>query len=180
MAVRPIRSEASNEVLDLLKKAKILEEKIVKANECSCGSGKPKAVCCGVKKYGDMKKERTHKLGSFTPGAGGVNEGTCADDCWCKTPPGGAPMPSPMPGGQELEKGSPDFITSFSTEPQDVTFVSESGGQTRNAYYTTNQHLLDSTDIANKGARRFNVDIEVLSDSVNTHGHPVKSHLTEG
>ena len=71
MAVRPIRSEASNEVLDLLKKAKALEEKIEKANMCPCGSGKPKAKCCP-----EMKKERTHKLGSFTPGAGGVNEGS--------------------------------------------------------------------------------------------------------
>ena len=158
MAVRPIRSEASNEVLDLLKKAKALEEKIEKANMCPCGSGKPKAKCCP-----EMKKERTHKLGSFTPGAGGVNEGSCADDCWCK-----------------IEKASPDFITSFSTEPQDVTFVSESGGQTRNAYYTTNQHLLDSTDVANKGANKSSVDIAALSDSLNTHGHPVKSHLTEG
>tara|TARA_R110002072_G_scaffold365_10_gene2432 strand:+ start:277 stop:753 length:477 start_codon:yes stop_codon:yes gene_type:complete len=158
MAVRPIRSEASNEVLDLLKKAKALEEKIEKANMCPCGSGKPKAKCCP-----EMKKERTHKLGSFTPGAGGVNEGSCADDCWCK-----------------IEKASPDFITSFSTEPQDVTFVSESGGQTRNAYYTTNQHLLDSTDVANKGASKSSVDIATLSDSLNTHGHPVKSHLTEG
>ena len=35
MAVRPIRSEASNEVLDLLKKAKALEEKIVKAAMCA-------------------------------------------------------------------------------------------------------------------------------------------------
>ena len=158
MAVRPIQSKASSEVMDLLKKAIALEEKIEKANMCPCGSGKPKAKCCP-----EMKKERTHKLGSFTPGAGGVNEGSCADDCWCK-----------------IEKASPDYITSFSTEAQDVTFVSESGGQTRNAYYTTNQHLLDSTDIANKGARRFNVDIAALSDSVNTHGHPVKSHLTEG
>ena len=127
MAVRPIQSKASSEVMDLLKKAIALEEKIEKANMCPCGSGKPKAKCC-----------------------------------------------------PEIEKASPDYITSFSTEAQDVTFVSESGGQTRNAYYTTNQHLLDSTDIANKGARRFNVDIAALSDSVNTHGHPVKSHLTEG
>ena len=163
MAVRPIRSEASNEVLDLLKKAKALEDKMVKAATCVDCDKLKKDCGCGVKKYGSMKKERTHKLGSFTPGAGGVNEGTCADDCWCK-----------------IEKANPDFITSFSTEPQDVTFVSESGGQTRNAYYTTNQHLLDSTDVANKGASKSSVDIAALSDSLNTHGHPVKSHLTEG
>tara|TARA_R110002020_G_scaffold1144_2_gene5608 strand:+ start:575 stop:973 length:399 start_codon:yes stop_codon:yes gene_type:complete len=132
MAVRPIRSEASNEVLDLLKKAKALEEKIVKAAMCADCDKLKKDCGCGVKKYGSMKK------------------------------------------------GSPDFITSFSTEPQDVTFVSESGGQTRNAYYTTNQHLLDSTDVANKGANKSSVDIAALSDSLNTHGHPVKSHLTEG
>lgn len=132
MAVRPMRSEASNEVLDLLKKAKALEDKMVKAATCVDCDKLKKDCGCGVKKYGSMKK------------------------------------------------GSPDFITSFSTEPQDVTFVSESGGQTRNAYYTTNQHLLDSTDVANKGASKSSVDMAALSDSLNTQGHPVKSHLTEG
>ena len=43
------------------------------------------------------------------------------------------------------------YQTTFSTEPGGVEFHSETGGQTRNAGYTTNQHLLDSTDVANKG-----------------------------
>lgn len=63
-----------------------------------------------------------------------------------------------------IEKAAPNFVTSFNTNPQDVMLVSESGGHTRNAHYTTNQHLLDSTDVANKGA---------TSESVNLDGIPM-------
>jgi hypothetical protein len=169
--VRPRYSEVDNNAIDLLNKAqKLLErtESIVKEDKCpSCGMKKSECLNkmgCGVKKYGSIKKERTHKLGSFTPGAGGVNEGTCADDCWCK-----------------IEKANPNFITTFSTEPQDVTFVAESGGQTRNAYYTSNQHLLDSEDVANKGATSYAYNLDTLSPTVNTHDRPFESHeITSG
>lgn len=80
-----------------------------------------------------------------------------------------------------VKKGSPNFITTFSTEPQDVTFVAESGGQTRNAYYTSNQHLLDSEDVANKGATSYAYNLDTLSPTVNTHDRPFESHeITSG
>mgnify|MGYP003637708328 CR=1 FL=1 len=172
--MKPRFEDASPEVYEMLNKAIELEEKLEtleKAKMCSCGSGKSQAVCCP-----DMKKERTHKLGSFTPGAGGVNEGSCADDCWCKSPPGGAPIP---PGGAPmLEKAN--YATTFSTEPGGVEFHSETGGQTRNAHYTTNQHLLDSTDVTNKGATNESVSLDSLSPKMNTHDRASEGRVDEG
>ena len=63
----------------------------------------------------------------------------------------------------------PTFVTTFNTNPQDMAFVSESGGQTRNAYYSTNQHLLDSEDVANKGSTSSSVNFEKLAGQMNPH-----------
>lgn len=80
-----------------------------------------------------------------------------------------------------MAKAQPDFSTSFNTEPQDVTFVAESGGQTRNAYYTTNNYTLDVEDVANKGATSQSYNMDALSARVNTHDRPVESHeITSG
>ena len=80
-----------------------------------------------------------------------------------------------------MAKAQPDFSTSFNTEPQDVTFVAESGGQTRNAYYTTNNYTLDTEDVANKGATSESYNMDALSARVNTHDRPVESHeITSG
>ena len=67
----------------------------------------------------------------------------------------------------DMKKGDHHYVTTFSTEPAGVEFHAESGGQTRNAFYTTNQSLLDSTDVANKGATSESVNLDVLP--VNTH-----------
>ena len=61
-----------------------------------------------------------------------------------------------------IEKAAPNFAVTFNTDPQDVMLVSESGGHTRNAHYTTNQHLLESTDVANKGATSESVNIDTI------------------
>lgn len=68
-----------------------------------------------------------------------------------------------------LEKASPDFKTTFSTEPHNVSFESESGGRTRNAYYTTNNHLLDAKDVKNAGASKSSVDLDSMGKKLNTH-----------
>lgn len=74
----------------------------------------------------------------------------------------------------------PGFNTSFDTKPQDIAFVSESGGQTRNAYYTTNQHLLDSDDVANKGATSVSISLEKLASMLNPHEGGGASRLDDG
>ena len=71
---------------------------------------------------------------------------------------------------KSAEAGSqPNFQVSFNSKPQDVMFAAESGGQTRNAHYSTNQHLLDSEDVANKGATSESVSMDKLSGQLNPH-----------
>ena len=71
--------------------------------------------------------------------------------------------------GGKMEKAQPNYKVSYNTNPQENMFVVESGGQTRSAYYTTNQHLLDSQDVANKGASSFSVDFKTLASQMNPH-----------
>lgn len=77
------------------------------------------------------------------------------------------------------EGSQPTFNTTFSTAPQDIAFVSESGGQTRNAGYSTNQHLLDSEDVANKGATSVSVSLEKLASMLNPHEGGGSSRLDD-
>ena len=71
---------------------------------------------------------------------------------------------------KSAEAGSqPNFQVSFNSKPQDVMFAAESGGQTRNAHYSTNQHLLDSEDVANKGATSETFNLETLGGKMNPH-----------
>lgn len=63
----------------------------------------------------------------------------------------------------------PNFITSFDSKPQNVMFAAESGGQTRNAYYSTNQHLYNGEDVTNKGSISESVNVEALSPKMNPH-----------
>lgn len=136
--VKPRYEETSTNVVDMLKKAIALEEKIdvlVKARMCPCGSGKPMASCCpdmDMKKYGTvpMKKAEHHKL------------------------------------------------TTFSTEPASSQFMIETGGQTYNAFYNTNQSLLDAQDVANKGAKSESVNLDSVPMK-NTHDDTV-NRLVEG
>jgi len=68
------------------------------------------------------------------------------------------------------ESGSqPTFNVTFNTNPEGIGFVSETAGQTRSAYYNTNQHLLDSEDVANKGATSSSVSLEKLAGQMNPH-----------
>ena len=59
-------------------------------------------------------------------------------------------------------------------------FVSETAGQTRSAHYTTNQHLLDSQDVANKGTTSQSFSLESLSGKLNPHAGSGVERLTSG
>lgn len=69
----------------------------------------------------------------------------------------------------DLKKGEHHKETTFDTRPGEVQFVSESGGQTFNAQYQTNQSLLDADDVANKGASSSSVDMDMESSRRNPH-----------
>lgn len=71
--------------------------------------------------------------------------------------------------GTKMQKAEPGFSTTFGFEPQNIMFASESGGQTRNAYYSTNQHLITSQDVANKGSQSSSVNFDGLSGQLNPH-----------
>lgn len=79
-----------------------------------------------------------------------------------------------------MQKAQPEYSVSFNTKPQEIMLVSETGGQTRNSHYTTNNHLLESDNVTNKGARRFSVNLDALSPNMNPQDSPAKGHLTEG
>ena len=69
----------------------------------------------------------------------------------------------------KVEKGEHHKATTFDTRPGNVQFMSESGGQTFNAQYQTNQSLLDVDDVANKGASSSSVDMDMESSRRNPH-----------
>ena len=80
----------------------------------------------------------------------------------------------------DFKKGQPEYETTFNTEPQGNMFVSETAGQTRSAHYTTNQHLLDSQDVANKGTTSQSFSLESLSGKLNPHAGSGVERLTSG
>ena len=71
---------------------------------------------------------------------------------------------------EKSEMGTqPGYDIKFDTKPQNIMFAAESGGQTRNAHYSTNQHLIDSEDVANKGATSESFNLESLGGKLNPH-----------
>jgi hypothetical protein len=77
----------------------------------------------------------------------------------------------------DMKKASPDYIETFSTKPQDVSFVTESGGQTKSAGYSTNGHLMDVEDVANKGANSSAFSFDALADKMNAHQNTGQDHV---
>jgi hypothetical protein len=78
----------------------------------------------------------------------------------------------------EIAKAEHHNTTSFSTEPSSSQFMIETGGQTYNAFYDTNQSLLDVQDVANKGATKTNVELD--SGRMNPHDRGYEGHVDEG
>jgi len=87
----------------------------------------------------------------------------------------GKPQASCCP---DMKKGEHHKAQSFGTAPDDARFHIETGGQTYNAFYNTNQSLLDSEDVANKGAKSEGVNLDSLPMK-NTHDDTV-NRLVEG
>mgnify|MGYP003115813279 CR=1 FL=1 len=78
----------------------------------------------------------------------------------------------------EIKKGEHHNVQSFGTTPENAQFHIETGGKTYNAFYNTNQSLLDSEDVANKGAKSEGVNLDTLPMK-NTHD-AVVDRLIEG
>lgn len=159
--VNPRFSPASNEAIELLEKANSLiqrAEQLEKGEKCpKCGGAIEKGQCMktgctGMMKYGTVEKAEECK-----------ECGKVGDKCTC------------------VKKGPHHKAQSFDTKPGNVQFMAESGGQTYNAYYTTNQSLLDSEDVANKGATSESYNLDALAPKTNTHDRAVETHeITSG
>ena len=77
----------------------------------------------------------------------------------------------------EVKKGDQHKLQTFGTEPENAQFMIETGGQTYNQFYNTNQNLLDSTDVANKGASSESVNLAAMP--MTDRGN-LKGRLVEG
>ena len=91
-----------------------------------------------------------------------------------KCPTCGNAMKAGCKPSHKMRKGfdagsQPGFTTSYDSNPMGVMFLAESGGQTRNAYYTTNQYPYNAEDVANKGSTSESFNMESISGQMNPH-----------
>tara|TARA_Y100000592_G_scaffold72938_1_gene113486 strand:+ start:830 stop:1606 length:777 start_codon:yes stop_codon:yes gene_type:complete len=157
--------------------------KLEKGKKCAeCGKPMNKGACmkmgCGAK----MQKAEGHEakiVECLKKKGGAASLKECADACGvstseCKKMIDKMSNVKMSPHGDVilmdgLQKAEPGFSTTFGFEPQGIMFASESGGQTRNAYYSTNQYLINSQDVANKGGQSSSVNFDGLSGQLNPH-----------
>lgn len=181
MTGRPIASPASYEAYELVKKAQTLLDR---AEEIEKAMDKKMGLCpdCGEKKM-DMEKNMCMKMGCGTMQKADM----AGKDKYCMKNFGkkysecsGEQKAQCNKSVDKVEKGEHHKIQTFNTNPESTQFMIETGGQTYNQFYSTNQNLLDSEDIANKGALQSSVNIEALNKNQNPHDTPASGHLTEG
>ena len=169
--MRPIPSPVSRDAMTLLHKAQRLFEKAEKLNMVEHEGKKVPAFAADGKGAKDEKAKAKD-----CPECEGKGH-----DCKCdeKCPTCGEKMDKMgcmkmgCGGKMDVEKSEagtqPGFETSFDSNPSGVMFMAESGGQTRSAYYTTNQYLYGGEDVANKGATSESVSMDKLSGQLNPH-----------
>ena len=127
--------------------------KLNKAGDCMMKGG------CDMAKYGTMEKASMAEKDKYCMKNFGKKYSECSEKqkAQCDRVHG------------KVEKGEHHKATTFDTRPGNVQFMSESGGQTFNAQYQTNQSLLDADDVANKGASSSSVDMDMESSMRNPH-----------
>jgi hypothetical protein len=135
-----------------------------KYSECSA---KEKAQCDKVHGKVEKGNEMCPECGEAMNKMGGCMKAGC------------------VPHKMDVEKSEagtqPGFATSFNSDPGGVMFMAESGGQTRSAYYITNQYLYGGEDVANKGATSESITMDKLSGQLNPHdGGGVDRQVVDG
>ena len=162
--MRPIPSPASGEAYELLKRAKSLLEKAEKLDMVEHEGKKVPAFAAD----GKGAKDETKKGSGKCPSCGEkLEKGMCKMGCMGKA-------------AVDMKKGSQHKIQTFNTNPETTQFMIETGGNTYHQQYSTNNSLLDSEDVANKGASSSSVNLESLNRNQNPHDNPAPGHLTEG
>jgi len=158
--MRPIPSPASNEAYEMLEKAQALLEKAMKTCP-SCGGKMEKGSC--------VKSQCVSKAEGKCPSCGGKLDK--AGGCMMKTGCGEG-----VEKYGTVQKGDQHRIQTFGTTPDASTFHIETGGNTYHQQYSTNNTLLESEDVTNKGATSQSYNLEALGAKTNTHDRAVETH----
>ena len=194
--MKPIPSPASREAMDLLNKAMRLLQKAEELDMVEHEGEEVPAFAVDGKGPKDKKKgkkcpecqgegddcecddedEGPQDEGDddikLEKGKCKCKKGESCRDCE-KCPECGAKMEKgacmKMGCGAKMQKAEPGFSTTFGFEPQNIMFASESGGQTRHAYYSTNQYVINSQDVTNKGGQSSSINFDGLSAQLNPH-----------
>ena len=80
----------------------------------------------------------------------------------------------------DMKKGEQHKIQTINFNPETTQFMVETGGNTYHQQYSTNNSLLESEDVANKGASSSSVNLVSLNRNQNPHDNPAPGHQTEG
>jgi len=203
--VRPIPSPYGRDALNLLSKAQRLLEKAEKIDmvehegkkvpsfaadgkgakdmkakaKCDCKKGESCRDCEKCPECGEaMNKGSCMKMGCGAK----MQKGEDCPECGAKMEKGACMK---MGCGAKMQKSfeegaQPGFTTSFDSKPAGVMFMAESGGQTRNAYYTTNQYPYHAEDVTNKGSSSESVNFETLGQQMNPHHDSVPRQVENG
>ena len=196
--MKPIPSDVSNEVIVTLHKAKRLLEKAEKLEMTEHGGKKVPAFAADGKGAKDMKaKADMATKDKYCMKNFGKKYSECSEKekAQCDKVHGKVEKGEECPecgtnkmdckmggcGGGKMQKAEPGYTTTFNSDPQGVMFMAESGGQTRNAYYSTNQYQYTGKDVANKGAISESFNMESLSGKMNPHeGGGADRQVVEG
>lgn len=91
----------------------------------------------------------------------------------------GKPKASCCPDG-DVKKATHHNATIESTETGGAEFHIVQGESSRNMFYYTNNSLLESTDVANKGASSSSMDLDGLHKKLNPHDINIKIDTAGG
>lgn len=202
--MRPIPSPISKDAINLLQKAQRLLEKAEKLDMVEHEGKKVPAFAADGKGAKDMKEKGSmdekdkycmKNFGKKYSECSAKEKAQC-DKVHGKVEKGNEMCPEcgkeknkmgcmKMGCKMDVEKSEagaqPGFETSYDSNPSGVMFMAESGGQTRSAYYTTNQYLYGGDDVANKGSTSESVSFDKLSGQLNPHdGNGVDRQVVDG
>jgi hypothetical protein len=161
--VKPRYEKISYEASKLLEKAASIErriEKAVEGKDCpDCKGGKlDKAGMCKMGCGGKMAKADMAEKNKYCMKNFGKKYSECSEK-----------QKAQCDG--KMEKAQPGFKTSEPVKDSSPHFVSETGGQTQNQHFTTNQRTLETEDAPkpkNKKAKE-NFSMEGLGRKLNPH-----------
>ena len=202
--MRPIPSPISKDAINLLQKAQRLLEKAEKLDMVEHEGKKVPAFAADGKGAKDMKEKGSmdekdkycmKNFGKKYSECSAKEKAQC-DKVHGKVEKGNEMCPEcgkeknkmgcmKMGCKMDVEKSEagaqPGFETSYDSNPSGVMFMAESGGQTRSAYYTTNQYLYGGEDVANKGSTSESVSFDKMSGQLNPHdGNGVDRQVVDG